>query len=402
MATKKTTTKVPTYTKDGKTYNYTYGDNAYINSAGTGSALQAGTLLRAGTEQADTVNLLKNVGVLGSNYQGTTLTPQAIELARQYAGVQGTNNTLGNKTLNAIIAKGGVNKVEEPDPYGAYASQLQSAYAQNLAAQQKMLEQSKQAANATYDNNARQRYINYKQGENKLPEDLSNLGVTGGATESAIIDLKNAYGSQLGANELARNQALAAADQGFAQTQAEQQFSLGNSLADAYYQQAKSKQEQEANEAEAVAASKRQASINAKNNDTHSREVKRLDQGYNSKHWTDSDGIYHYRIFGTPTKKASTSPSKPSGGGGNNGDDGNSKDGYKVETGGGGNGGSSNSNEITPTKQVTSKVVQNTITNTALKTIVKKYNSGKLTKAQANVQLGLAGYKIVGNSLKQL
>lgn len=387
MATKKTTTKVPTYTKDGKTYNYTYGDNAYINSAGTGSALQAGTLLRAGTEQADTVNLLKNVGVLGSNYQGTTLTPQAIELARQYAGVQGTNNTLGNKTLNAIIAKGGVNKVEEPDPYGVYASQLQQAYAQNLAAQQKMLEQSKQAANATYDNNARQRYINYKQGENKLPEDLSNLGVTGGATESAIIDLKNAYGSQLGANELERNQALAAADQGFAKTKAEQEFSLGNSLADAYYQQSLYKKEQEEKKAQQEAerqAAVAQQALTAKNNNTHDREMARQRQDYTTRHWTDENGVYHYRI--SSTKKANASTSKSSGSGSVNKDGGNN----------GGNNGGTNSGNVS-VKELNIAKVNSYIKNNAgkaianktsvVKDVQSKVKSGKLTQTEASMIL---------------
>lgn len=51
--------------------------------------------------------------------------------------------------------------------------------------------------NKNNDIASKQAFVNYKQNEKALPEDLARVGVTGGASESALIKLKNAYVSAL-------------------------------------------------------------------------------------------------------------------------------------------------------------------------------------------------------------
>ena len=64
-------------------------------------------------------------------------------------------------------------------------------------------------ANLNADDMARQQYILYKQNKNRLAEQLSTNGITGGASETALNSILNAYSSNLSQNEAARQAALA-------------------------------------------------------------------------------------------------------------------------------------------------------------------------------------------------
>ena len=62
--------------------------------------------------------------------------------------------------------------------------------------------------NAGYDTSARQNYINYMQAQKNLPDQLNALGIRGGASESSLIRLGANYGTNVAANESARQTAL--------------------------------------------------------------------------------------------------------------------------------------------------------------------------------------------------
>lgn len=71
------------------------------------------------------------------------------------------------------------------------------------------LNQNNATTNANYDSAARQAYVDYMRKQKALPSQLQSLGVNGGATESALLNLYNNYGSSHAANEQQRNAELA-------------------------------------------------------------------------------------------------------------------------------------------------------------------------------------------------
>ena len=77
---------------------------------------------------------------------------------------------------------------------------LSAALAQNRTEQEK--------ANSNYDELARQAYILKRQNENALPQQLAALGISGGGSESANLELAANYENNLASNEQARQQAL--------------------------------------------------------------------------------------------------------------------------------------------------------------------------------------------------
>lgn len=77
---------------------------------------------------------------------------------------------------------------------------LSAALAQNRTEQEK--------ANSNYDELARQAYILKRQNENALPQQLAALGISGGSSESANLQLAANYENNLASNEQARQQAL--------------------------------------------------------------------------------------------------------------------------------------------------------------------------------------------------
>lgn len=64
-------------------------------------------------------------------------------------------------------------------------------------------------ANMSADDAARQQYIAYMQNKNKLGEQLSAQGITGGASETALNSILNSYSTALNSNEGSRQAALA-------------------------------------------------------------------------------------------------------------------------------------------------------------------------------------------------
>ena len=88
-------------------------------------------------------------------------------------------------------------------------------------------------SNAGYDNTARQNYVNYMQAQKRLPNELNALGIRGGASESSLIRLGTNYGSNVAANESARQGALNDIRSAYAKQVADYNKGLNERLAEA-------------------------------------------------------------------------------------------------------------------------------------------------------------------------
>lgn len=188
--------------------------------------------------------------------------------------------------------------------------------------------------NKQYDNSARQAYINYRQSQNALPEQLSNLGVTGGASEtaglkltanygtnianneasrnSAIADYKNTYSKNVAQNELSRNQALSSNRSTYNTNKLNYQQDLADKST-AYLLQARETARDRGLTASEKAQNKK---VDNYNNKAYKNIAKLERQGYTVKTWTDSKGKVHYGISGNPTPTNTYGGSGGSGGGG--------------------------------------------------------------------------------------
>lgn len=89
--------------------------------------------------------------------------------------------------------------------YAQYEKASRDAYVSGLGNQ---LKADQGTTNAQYNNNARQYYIQNMQAQKSLPSQLANNGLTGGASESAVIRMNNAYGQNLANNESGRATSL--------------------------------------------------------------------------------------------------------------------------------------------------------------------------------------------------
>lgn len=208
-------------------------------------------------------------------------------------------------------------------PYIQYyqdaAAQAQAAVEQSntdaAAALQRAKESSQSAVNTAYDDTARKYYQLYKTQNAKLPENLSLAGVTGGASESAQLDLLNTYANNLYNNESGRNTQLASIDQSYndktadnainaGNTIASNSISAANAIADAYYnlaqqklaydrQDAQTAAEQQAAAEEKAAAQK----IEEYNTRVRDRMAKQLQKGDTIWAWADASGALHWTTY---------------------------------------------------------------------------------------------------------
>ena len=271
--------------------------------------------------------------------------------------------TFGAATLNAIEKKNaeaaaaakeeaynsGYNSAmgEVDGMIQAAISPIQQMYAnmqsQQNAALQNANKLNQEQINSNYDNSAREYYRLYKTQQKQLPETLSRLGVTGGASESSQLKLLNSYSDNLYKNESARNNQLAGVNADYNNQIAENSINAANTMANSYLQLAQQqlaykRQDEQAEEeakAEAQAAAEK-SSLVSRNNKVRENEAARQRQGYTTTHWTDSDGYYHYQITGK--KKTSSSGSS-------------SKKKASVTYSGGSNSGSNSNNTVNTTKK---------------------------------------------------
>ena len=278
----------------------------------------------------------------GDSYKGATFgaaTLNAIEKKNAEAATAAKNEAY-NSGYNSAMG-------EVDGMIQAAISPIQQMYAnmqsQQNAALQNANKLNQEQINSNYDNSAREYYRLYKTQQKQLPETLSRLGVTGGASESSQLKLLNSYSDNLYKNESARNNQLAGVNADYNNQIAENSINAANTMANSYLQLAqqqlayKRQDEQAEKEAKAEAqAAAEKSSLVSRNNKVRENEAARQRQGYTTTHWTDSDGYYHYQITGK--KKTSSSGSS-------------SKKKASVTYSGGSNSGSNSNNTVNTTKK---------------------------------------------------
>lgn len=278
----------------------------------------------------------------GSDYKGATFgaaTLNAIEKKNAEAAAAAKNEAY-NSGYNSAMG-------EVDGMIQAAISPIQQMYAnmqsQQNAALQNANKLNQEQINSNYDNSAREYYRLYKTQQKQLPETLSRLGVTGGASESSQLKLLNSYSDNLYKNQSARNNQLAGVNADYNNQIAENSINAANQMANSYLQLAqqqlsyKRQDEQAEKEAKAEAqAAAEKSSLVSRNNKVRENEAARQRQGYTTTHWTDSDGYYHYQITGK--KKTSSSGSS-------------SKKKASVTYSGGSNSGSNSNNTVNTTKK---------------------------------------------------
>lgn len=269
----------------------------------------------------------------------------------------------------------------------------------------------------TYDDSARNYYRLYKRNEKDLPEQLSSVGATGGASESAALNLMNNYSDNLYKNEYGRNQQISGVNEDYYNAVAKNSQQLAQQIASAYLNLAQSQaqlegqkadsmgnfwnnmysQYQANKQAEADALAKQQeadaaASLVNRNNSVRAQEARRLRQGYTTMHWTDKDGAYHYQITGQKKSSSKSSGSK-SGGSGSKG------------TGGSGGGNDDDKNKVDSASatDITNKLGaylmgRPTLEPTEKQSLIANYlygvvNKGAINQATAKQVLANLGYK---------
>ena len=213
--------------------------------------------------------------------------------------------------------------------YDQYVTTLQGGAGNANAALDEARQNALAGIKSTYDDSARNYYRLYRTQEKELPEQLSSIGATGGASESAALRLMNAYSDNLNKNETARNKDTNALNEDYYNAVAQNSQKLAGELANAYLQLAYQQQglqdtlytnqsniynnylntlkENEAAELaaqEKAAATQAQAALTSRNNTVRANEAARQREGYTTVHWTDADGAYHYQISGTQKKNS--------------------------------------------------------------------------------------------------
>lgn len=314
----------------------------------------------------------------GDSYKGATFgaaTLNAIEKKNAEAATAAKEeayNSGKNEGYNAGYNSGynegtaGLNEIKQ-----MYAN-MQS---QQNAALQNANRLNQDQINSAYDNSAREYYRLYKTQQKQLPETLSRLGVTGGASESSQLKLLNSYSDNLYKNESARNNQLAGVNADYNNQIAENSINAANTMANSYLQLAqqqlsyKRQDEQAEKEAKAEAqAAAEKSSLVSRNNKVRENEAARQRQGYTTTHWTDSDGYYHYQITGK--KKTSSSGSS-------------SKKKTSVTYSGGSNSGSNSNNNVMPST-IETYLLNNGRTPETLVALTKEFvTDGRITEAQA-------------------
>lgn len=141
------------------------------------------------------------IGFMQNVIKSVSNNPTAYGTAYYNALTRGGMDPIGSDKLTADpniqnqwnMALGGAQ-----DLYNTNAGQLGNVYNQGV-----------NQANQAAEDAARQQYIVYKQNKNKLAEQLSSSGITGGASETALNSILNAYASGLASNNSALQESLA-------------------------------------------------------------------------------------------------------------------------------------------------------------------------------------------------
>ena len=320
--------------------------------------------------------------------------------------------TFGAATLNAIEKKNaeaaaaakeeaynsGYNSAmgEVDGMIQAAISPIQQMYAnmqsQQNAALQNANKLNQEHINSNYDNSAREYYRLYKTQQKQLPETLSRLGVTGGASESSQLKLLNSYSDNLYKNESVRNNQLAGVNADYNNQIAENSINVANQMANARLQMAQQQlaykrqdelaaKEQQA-QAEENAAARTVAQWNA---NVRARMEEQLAKGDTIWTWTDESGKIHWTTYESRGlamggKKLSPSSSKVKA---TSSSGSSSKKKASVTYSGGSNSGSNSNSNVMPST-IETYLLNNGRTPETLVALTKEFvTDGRITEAQA-------------------
>lgn len=213
-------------------------------NSSTGSSTKSTSNKTSSSSSSSSKNSSSSYKPVGTNtdayIQSTNASDYAaIQSAKQaYAEAQAKGDTVGmnnaNAAANEIRAKygysGGSDGSEyiglptqkvETNPYEEAMAEMQDRY-DKIAQQQKeanaaavkqgtqRLESQKSGINQAYDDSARKAYIANMQSKKNLPQQLAASGVTGGATETANLNLQTSYENNL--NDINNNRVNALND----------------------------------------------------------------------------------------------------------------------------------------------------------------------------------------------
>lgn len=324
-------------TVGNETFNKLYGTTTSGGSSNKGGTTSGGTTggtttgssgINWGTApQAGATVPTTGVAVPGTNFTAAP-TLEGIEYAKQAENIY-------KNYLNEI--KG----VE--DAYGSYITQLQGGAGNANAALDEARTNALAGIKSTYDDSARNYYRLYRTQEKELPEQLSSIGATGGATESAALRLMNNYSDNLYKNETARNRDTNALNENYYNAIAQNSQKVAAQLADAYLQlgmaqtemtnsynqnqQAMYNQYQQdiADQYAAQAAADEAAAIQRWNTSVRERMQEQIDKGDTIWVWTDDTGRDHWTtyeskglVYGGKELSGSTGKKKVGSSGGSN------------------------------------------------------------------------------------
>ena len=268
----------------------TGGSNSYGNSFGKETTDKLYGTNSSGTKSSGAkggIGFMKNVIKSVSN------NPTAYGTAYYNALTKGGMDPIGSDRLTADpniqnqwnMALGGAQ-----DLYNTNAGQLGNVYNQGV-----------NQANQAAEDAARQQYIVYKQNKNKLAEQLSSSGITGGASETALNSILNAYASGLASNNSALQESLAKLGNEYQgdlsslmaqlqQSQAAINNQYGQMQAEDLANQKKQLAESQASMLEAYLQREQQKKIN----DWNSRVSSNIQSKNPTWVYTDTNGRLHY------------------------------------------------------------------------------------------------------------
>lgn len=269
----------------GLDVSYDYDDNGALHYTTKGADKLSNILGYYNT--SSTTGTTPTYNINGTTYNVKTAAQQQAETAQAEAAAAQAAADEANNTLAAYYENAKQNALDNAqDTYNINASQLANIYNQQAA-----------AANEDADDAARQQYILYKQSKDKLGEQLSSQGITGGASETALNSILNAYTSGLATNEKARQNALTELGNTYQNDLTDLQAQLANDKAgidssyDSAIANAKAQEQEDAEEAAKAYAEQQAAADVAKWNESVQKKINEVNPKYT---WTDDDGKLHW------------------------------------------------------------------------------------------------------------
>lgn len=291
-------------TGGSNTYGTTVGNETFNKLYGTTTNKNTGSGTTNKNTGSSAVDYSTVGGAIGTGattlpgfenqmFQANLVTPEmnayANSIYNQYTNSLDTLNSGYDKYISTL--EGGANKAN---------AALEEARTNALA-----------GIKTTYDDSARNYYRLYRTQENELPEQLSSIGATGGASESAALRLMNNYSDNLYKNESARNNDINYLNENYYNAVAQNSQKLASDMANAYLQLS---QQQLALEENLYAgqnsiydaytnaynqqqASEAAASVDKWNTSVKERMQEQLDKGDTIWTWTDDDGKIHWTTY---------------------------------------------------------------------------------------------------------